>query len=170
MELIIGRGEEGDRESLRLSTRQGNHILNERRHERPPEALRAAVALHRQAHPDARLRSITAVYNCMGLVFASRRTWIDTTCVAMILQQDGYRRVTELHALYPGDVVIYRFSSEVSHVAVVIPMEPEISTASWKITVMSKWGADGEYIHDMEDVPPMLGKPLEFWTDRRQEP
>jgi hypothetical protein len=170
MELIIGRGEEQDPTALRLSTRQGNHIPNERRLEQPPEVLKAAVAIHSQEHPDARLRSITAVYNCMGLIFASRRTWIDTTSLMMILQADGYKRVSELSELQPGDVVVYRNHDEVSYVAVVLAMKPEIVTASWKITVISKWGGDGEYIHDIKDVPPLYGQPVEFWTDRRPEP
>ncbi len=28
-------------------------------------------------------------------------------------------------------------------------------------------GADGEYFHDASDVPYLLGKPSEYWTDRK---
>jgi len=35
------------------------------------------------------------------------------------------------------------------------------------LTVLSKWGADGEYIHGASRVPAYLGTPAEYWTDRR---
>lgn len=35
------------------------------------------------------------------------------------------------------------------------------------LTVVSKWGADGEYIHGASKVPGFLGVPAEYWTDRR---
>jgi hypothetical protein len=35
------------------------------------------------------------------------------------------------------------------------------------LVVVSKWGADGEYEHDVTDVPKLLGAPAEYWTDRK---
>ncbi len=35
------------------------------------------------------------------------------------------------------------------------------------LQVLSKWGADGEYFHDLTDVPYLLGRPAEYWTDRK---
>jgi len=37
------------------------------------------------------------------------------------------------------------------------------------LTVVSKWGADGEYIHGADKTPWIFsGKPAEYWTDRRK--
>jgi hypothetical protein len=36
------------------------------------------------------------------------------------------------------------------------------------LQVLSKWGADGEYLHDLTDVPYLLGRPAEYWTDRKE--
>jgi hypothetical protein len=42
--------------------------------------------------PNAVLRSAsTFPYNCMGLVFASRRAWIEIDYVYTVLKEDGYR-------------------------------------------------------------------------------
>jgi hypothetical protein len=38
--------------------------------ERPAVALKAAVDLMEELFPEARLRSITSTYNCVGLVVA----------------------------------------------------------------------------------------------------
>ncbi len=35
------------------------------------------------------------------------------------------------------------------------------------LTVLSKWGGEGEYMHDMSDVPELFGTPAEFWTHRK---
>lgn len=45
--------------------------------------------------------------------------------------------------------------------------KPDVRNASFEITVMSQWGADGEYIHLLDEVPDDFGKVREFWTDRR---
>jgi len=37
------------------------------------------------------------------------------------------------------------------------------------LTVLSKWGADGEYVHEATKLPLLLGRPAQFWTDRRSE-
>jgi len=66
-----------------------------------------------------------------------------------------------------GDVAVYRMNGEVSHVGVVLRIEPDVAAASWRVTIMSQWGADGEYTHSIEDVPVLLGVPSEYWTDRR---
>jgi hypothetical protein len=71
-----------------------------------------------------------------------------------------------------GDIAVYlnRDGRIVSHVGVVVKIEPDIAKASWNIMVMSQWGADGEYIHSVDDVPQFLGEPKQYWTDRRPNP
>ncbi len=87
----------------------------------------------------------------------------------MILVEDEYRRVAGPSESQVGDVVVYRNTRDhsVSHVALIVNIERRVDTASWKITVISQWGTDGEYLHLMEDVLEMLGRPVEYWTDRR---
>jgi cell wall-associated NlpC family hydrolase len=68
-----------------------------------------------------------------------------------------------------GDVVVYRDGSgEVCHVGIVARKNLLIpGSQEDPLAVLSKWGADGEYLHNMTDVPELLGRPAEFWTDRK---
>ena len=165
--MLIGGGGESDRLSIKLATRRGTFISNERRRERPPEALRAAKEIWKEKYPNIQVRSLTAIYNCVGLVFGSRRTCIDTDQLELILREDDYRRLPGEHDVEIGDLVLYRIGNRYEHIAVVVNKERDLINASFEITVISQWGADGEYIHLIHDVPPALGIPQEFWTDRR---
>jgi hypothetical protein len=121
----------------------------------------------RSAHPNAKFRSITALYNCVGHVFGSRRTCIDTSWIFRILYEDEYRKLKSEAELAVGDLVVYRYSgSEPSHVGVVQQISPSLADATWTVTVLSKWGADAEYLHDVRDVPVVFGVP-EYWTERK---
>ena len=62
---------------LPLATRKGKQIPNDSRGEQPPFRLQAAKDMFETSHDTVKARSLTGVYNCMGLVFGSRRTWID---------------------------------------------------------------------------------------------
>lgn len=167
MVIVLGAGGPRDAAYIPLATRRGSRIRNERRPEQPPVRLKAAVQHWTQAYPEIRVRSVTGVYNCMGLAFASRRTWVDTDQLSMILDEDEYHRIRGPQEMQVGDLVVYRRNGEAAHIAVVVKLEPLVATASWKVTVVSQWGADGEYVHPMEDVPELLGTPVEYWTDRR---
>ena len=133
----------------------------------PPERMRAARDIVLGSHPKAQVRSLSSVYNCMGMVFASRRTCVEPDHLRMILQDDEYQRVNNEGQLQPGDVIIYRDDeNQVSHVGVVVEVKPNLEKADREILVLSQWGGDGEYLHLNEDVNPRLGKPAEYWTDR----
>lgn len=152
---------------LPLATRKGRTIPNDRRPEQPPARLRAARELVSRSHPNARLRSLTAVYNCMGMVFATRRTWVDPEDLQMILEDDEYRRLSDPDQVVEGDVVVYRNAQgNVAHVGLVARVNVNLSQATREITVLSQWGADGEYFHSVDDVSPYLGAPTEYWSDR----
>ena len=121
------------------------------------------------AHSSAEVRSLNSLYNCMGMVFASRRTWIELELehLRMILQDDEYQQVPNEGELRQGDVVVYRDDDNyVSHVGIVVNIRTRIKEATREIFVLSQWGQDGEYFHLAEDVNPRLGKPAEYWTDR----
>ncbi len=159
-------------ESLALQTRARRQIPNYLRVEQPPFRLRAAVETVRRDHPTARLRSATGTYNCYGLVFANRRTWVDgdnERNIQMILEDDGYRRLQSNETPEPGDVILYRRRStgELSHAAVVMRIVPSVDL---EVHVISQWGAHGEYFHRADDVAAILGEPREYWTDRRPLP
>lgn len=167
--VVIGAGKLGNHAHLPLATRRGRAIANEMRMEHSPDRLRAAVELWARERPNARLRSATAVYNCMGLAFASRRTWIDTDQLPPILQDDGYRRLAGPEEVEVGDTVVYSNGGSVTHVGVVIDISYGLNMTR-NITVISQWGADGEYIHAVDHVPNVYGQHKEYWTDRRQKP
>ncbi|HKI34603.1 MAG TPA: hypothetical protein VKA46_22295 [Gemmataceae bacterium] len=154
---------------LLLETRGRWRIPNELRPERPMIALAESIRILGDAFPDARLRSITATYNCMGLVVASRRTWVDPEHLIRILREDGFRRLGSAAEAEPGDVVAYHDpDGEICHVGIVVQKNLALpSTPTDPLKVLSKWGADGEYLHDMSRVPYLLGVAAEFWTDRR---
>jgi hypothetical protein len=167
MPEIIDLGSVHDRNAIDLATKRGTRIPNARRHERAAEALAAGKQYVLENHSTARLRSLTATYNCIGMVFANRRTWVEPTHVQMILNDDGYEEV-EPRDVVPGDIVIYRDDAgEISHVAVVVAHEADVKNAEWRTTVLSQWGADGEYIHDHRDVNGILGTPDKFYSERR---
>jgi hypothetical protein len=171
MNIIIGEGSPRDRDHIPLATKRKTPIINVRRMEQCPEQLRAAIEVWERLRPDAIYRSISATYNCMGLVFGCRRTIIDIDSLRMILVEDGYRRVPSETDLTIGDVVIYRLAGYGNkHVGIVSEKRLAPATASWKIQVLSKWGSDGEYFHDINYVPDAYGRPAEFWTDRRERP
>ncbi len=166
---IIQPGSPRDRTYLPLATKQGKIIRNERRRELAPETLRASVEKWDRIWPEARLRSISGTYNCGGLVFASRRTWINTEDLEWISEDDGYYKVVRQDQLRPGDLVVYRDQGEkITHIGMILASEPKIETASWEITVLSKWGAEGEYRHPLTHVPSAYGRPSDYWSERRE--
>lgn len=102
--------------------------------------------------PNARQRvGNTDMYNCHGMVFASRRTNIDDPNeVQKIIIQDKYIQI-DVREVLPGDIIIY-FSDDgdAEHSGVVIS-EPE---SLFNIPfVISKWGQLEEYIHPANQCP-----------------
>lgn len=165
--VVLDAGRLGDRSYLPLATKNGRIIPNEMRLERNPVALKASIDIFSQSCPMAILRSITATYNCMGMVFASRRTTISINELGMIMEDDGYIKVSGVDNLMVGDMAVYyRDRNNATHVGVIVGIDYDRNLKR-KITVMSKWGADGEYIHPIDHVPEAYGKGIEYWTDRK---
>ena len=135
---VIDLGSVRDRNAIDLATSRGTRIPNARRRERAAEALDAGRQYVLQNHSTARLRSLTATYNCIGMVFANRRTWVEPAHVQMILNEDGYEEIDPKDVV-PGDIVIYRDDArEISHVAVVVAHEADVENAEWRTTVLSQ--------------------------------
>lgn len=156
-------------DALLLETRRRWRIPNELRPERPKVALQAAMALAKEICPDAIFRSITNTYNCVGMVVAARRVWVDPEHAVKILTDDGYRKLSGPEEVEYGDVVIYHNArGQPVHIGIVL--RKNLAIAGDKkdlLTILSKWGGDGEYIHEVSKVPGYLGHPAEYWTDRR---
>jgi len=106
----------------------------------------------------------TYPYNCMGMVFAARRSAIDPKHVYRILRDDEYRRIG-VDELSIGDVVVYELLGTPSHVGIIaeIRRSGPLSTPF----VISKWGDIlPEFIHPVDQVPDLLGNPTGYFTDR----
>lgn len=107
------------------------------------------------------------VYNCFGMVWASRRTAIyEESDISLILRDDGYRQLLTESQLQPGDIVLYRKNGDTRHAAMVMEIRPlGSSMVPW---VLSKWNDSfGEDLHTLWDIPEILKDCLiEFWTDR----
>ena len=152
---------------MALSTKQGRQIPNEQYEQRVREAMEAAKDMVLANHPSARVRSLQSIYNCMGMVFASRRTCIEPDHLEMILVDDQYTRISESE-IEAGDLIVYRGDeSEVSHVGMIARIETSLATGEQRVIVLSQWGRDGEYFHEVDDVNPRLGEPSDYWTDRK---
>lgn len=170
---IISRGSELDPYSLKLFT-LGNRTFVENEmpeEDRNPVALREARDIWVSIFPDLKPRSLTAMYNCAGMVFASRRTCVkNMKDIDIILVDDGYRRVNDERDVDIGDVVVYRNTKLVPrHVGLVCEktLILDLARPPFDIWVMSQWGDDGEYRHRLKDVPELFGDQIEFWSDRK---
>ncbi len=87
------------------------------------------------------------LYNCHGLVFASRRTCItDLNQIPRILKDDGFVEVRS-KPLFPGDIILYYEEGEVSHSGIVVRIVNE-SPFVW-----SKWGKGHEVVHMYSQCP-----------------
>jgi hypothetical protein len=106
-------------------------------------------------------------YNCVGMIFASRRAWLEIDYIYDILREDGYHKI-EQHEVMVGDVVLYKDEGDPSHVALVVAVERLGQTVN--VRVISKWGLDPEFLHFQEDVTVRLGIPVEYYTDRVNVP
>ncbi len=144
MSIIISENEL-NRRSIRVQTRKGNDIFNSQSfiisdHEKSqfPDIRKKFTSVNFRSLP-------SAIYNCHGLVFASRRTGIDDTEeIYKILKDDNYTEIL-LADVLPGDIIIY-FSSngDAEHSGVVISKpDPQLHIPQ----VYSKWGNYCEAIH-----------------------
>lgn len=169
MVLVIGEGSVHDKQRIPLATRKGRDIPNVQRWEMNPQIIKESEEQWKMLQPDAGLRALHSrsnTYNCMGLVFASRRTCIDTDLLEMIAKDDEYEPVDEKDTMM-GDLVLYcDEGGKVAHIGIIVQKVPDVRTATFRFTVLSKWGFGGEYIHPLESVPAILGRPIRFITDR----
>ena len=114
--------------------RAGDQMMSDNMRRKYPNAT------HRPTMPSRR-------YNCHGLTFAARRTWIwKPSEVSKILNDDDYTQVN-LREVLPGDVVVYVQRGDIEHSGIVIANNGFIPL------VLSKWGPNHEVIHRVNDCP-----------------
>lgn len=167
--ILINPGEPGDIHSIQLMTRTRWAIPNEQRRRRAPAAMQAARTMQLAFVESGRaeLRALDSSYNCVGLVFANRRTEVDVKHVERILIEDEYvLRQSPDHGRV-GDVAVYRdVERNICHVGMVAEAHPDFLGGPTKLRILSQWGRDGEYLHDADAVPSVYGRLTEIWTYR----
>ena len=127
------------------------------------EALIQHMKVNGKLSPEMR-RSSRSLYNCVGMIFCSRRGHVDIKHIDEILKQDGYNEISKEECV-AGDLVLYTFDGEPSHIGLV-------SCVAWmqkritRLSVLSKWGKAGEVEHDYNHVPVHCGIPTSYFSTR----
>jgi hypothetical protein len=133
---------------LKLDTRCENQVENEidRRPIRTGDELLSED--YKKDYSGGKHRPVapTRKYNCHGLTFASRRTWISKTSEVMkILKDDEYEPI-DIKDVLPGDIVVYSRNGDAEHSGIVIKSD-------FVPIILSKWGPAHEVIHRVNDCP-----------------
>jgi hypothetical protein len=162
------------RKDIRLDTRRGIGIKNQIEPQPTQQTLaREQISIQQFGSNWEQRAGPRGVYNCAGLVWASRRTAIvDDEEWNKIYDHDNYRELNTDETPKPGDLAVY-LDGDVGyiHVGQVISIEAGLANEARPIPkILSKWdSASGEYIHYPPDVPFRMHFPdfqLTYWTDR----
>jgi hypothetical protein len=130
---------------LDLSTRRQRHIRNMMNREPPLEGARLAIEQMKRDHKTAIHRDEVGpcnTFNCHGLTFGSRRTWIDRTAdIQNILNDDDYIEI-DRSKVKPGDIAIFRKNGEIDHSGIVVEVVEMRGPR-----ILSKWASLHEVVH-----------------------
>lgn len=147
LEMFVGRPQSHPITSVRLTTDLGSAVTA-----REPDAVRTGKELTdpenrllaNGKHDDnvIRLGPADDRTNCHGWVFTGGKYILGPDDVELILKENGYELVQTPR---PGDVVVYRSASEVTHTAIVRYTAP-----GQPVLVAGKWGVLGVYLHPVE--------------------
>lgn len=154
---------------VRLETRRGNQIPTVRCVPKIPIVTAAGEKIHRKKFPNIETRSLDSTYNCVGMVFAFRRAWVNNEYVPQLLEDDEYHEVPRDKTV-PGDLIVYYAKPDrkvVEHVGIIVDKKRNIEAGQWGIRVLSKWGSDGEYLHCEKDVPAQYGSNRVYYSERK---
>lgn len=170
MAHILGQGTPADPKCLLLTTRKNRlQIPNEVKDEFSPGFAQKLSRDFRLQFPDVKPRSLSGTYNCVGHVFGSRRTWIDTNQIELILAEDGYQKLGPNEVPIEGDLILYSKEKRYSHIGVVQKVSPDLSGGNrHKITILSKWGDLCEALHEIEEYGYDFYN-YEFWSERKNK-
>ena len=105
-------------------------------------------------------------YNCVGMVFAFRRAFIDPDHLERILVEDGYTQISDIE-IKRGDIVLYSAGNSITHVGLIYHFHYVHHSSTVPIvTVLSKWGPGPECLHEIRSVPETYGIPARYYTER----
>lgn len=168
---IIGQQERGGQgDSIPLSTRKGTPIENSVMKPRkipPEEKWRMdglsgihSLSMSQQSQIENTNEADTS-YNCVGMVFGSRRVHICPSQIPLVLQEDDYQEVGPDDILV-GDVVTWQDTDgDFNHIGVIVAVELKRNIRFPR--VLSKWGNGGERIHPPRLVPTVYGPTIKYW-------
>lgn len=143
----------GARQEIALETVKGNQIPNDQSGEifNYDRAKFEDLTDKFGNHVDKRGKP-TPLYNCHGMTFAARRTWVyHTNAVRKILDDDNYCEV-EMENVLPGDIIIYFSEDDIDHSGVVVRRSSEDELLNVPV-ICSKWGKYSEVIHRANNCP-----------------
>lgn len=134
---------------LALETRRTSTIENNLDREGLVAGIEFQIQDHKKKYQNSIHREVgpSSVYNCHGLTFASRRTWVDkATEIAKILEEDDYTQIP-FEKVLAGDVVVYFEEGEAIHSGIVVGRHDPGPV------ILSKWGKCHEVIHLYSECP-----------------
>lgn len=137
------------REKLALETRLKSGIDNELNRNAIPAGFEFQVEAYKTQYPHACHRPVEPcwTYNCHGLTFGTRRTWIkDPAEVAKILTEDDYQEIA-VQDVIVGDIAVYYSDGDATHSGNVVGQ----SAAGPRI--LSKWAFLHEVVHSVTECP-----------------
>jgi hypothetical protein len=136
-----------------VQTRKGNNIENAQYFEVSYHDLNMGKKLEEQYRFGVTRRTEPSpIYNCHGMTFASRRTWIfETDDINLIIKDDQYIEITAADVL-AGDVILYfSDSNDIEHSGIVV-IKPKNENLNIPV-IISKWGIYCEFIHAANCCP-----------------
>ena len=144
---------------IRTETSKGNGIDNEAGELTTDELRRVAKILEKYPHAEARTPA-SSNYNCHGLTFLSRRSWlIHRRSIDQVLTDDCYEEVRH-DRLRPGDIAIYfSESGDPNHSGVVVQVNEMVAATM----ILSKWASASEVLHPLRHCPEYYGPEVRFY-------
>lgn len=140
------------KKSIALDTRLGNPIENEIAPTPSDKNIEKDRILYQKniLKWTRRIQS-TGRYNCMGHVWASRRTSIYSESAGkLIVSDDGYTELLFTSVPFPDDLIVYEDKDS----GCFIHIGRVMTVSNSEIKILSKWDdSSGEYIHNPEDAP-----------------
>ena len=136
---------------LLLGTRRNSPIENHMSRAKSHDGAKIQIEELKKKYPNAHHRPVgpCSTFNCHGLTFAARRTWIAKPSeVQKILIEDDYVQVTYAEVM-PGDIAVYRASDgSIDHSGIVVERQ-----RGSQPRILSKWAICHEVVHLPNECP-----------------
>jgi len=152
-----------------LYTRAGDRVPTSKANYLSGFSAEEMDKINQKSFPNIKRRSLDPSYNCMGMVFAFRRAWVEPKHISRLLAEDEYYEVCRIDTV-PGDLIAYYVDKDrqtLTHIGIIVAKRGDIEKADWNIQVLSKWGLYGEYLHDEGDVPNHFGNLRIYYSERK---